>query len=312
MARMPNVKKRIWFSATVVTWPNCVLVGFSVGPCHCWRLKMFCASKRSCHVRLPPAPKLRWIGHVRERQRHAAHAVDAERERALLERGRRLRRIALEAGIDVEPALAGRVVDARCRRGRRRRRCSGRPSRGARRAGIPRCRSAASCWPAPPRTPPSVRKWLAAAERQLVAGRAGETPRTRVVAALPQRRLAVVLLDRAVVADRVGVEREEPGEPVAEAAIHLHFERMRLRLAERQVGVGQVRRARRTDAAGACAESSPTRTSGSTPAADTAPGRSSAATAKLLMKYGFVTFAVRKAFAAVFRVLLPSQYCSGR
>jgi hypothetical protein len=30
------------------------------------------------------------------------------------------------------------------------------------------------------------------------------------------------------------------------------------------------------------------------------------------MKYGFGTFAVRNAFAAVFRVLLPSQYCSGR
>jgi hypothetical protein len=30
------------------------------------------------------------------------------------------------------------------------------------------------------------------------------------------------------------------------------------------------------------------------------------------MKYGLVTFAVRKALAAVFRVPLPSQYCSGR
>ena len=58
---MLKVKKRIWLSATFVTWPNCVLVGFRFGPCHCWRLNTFCASMRSCHVRPPPAPKLRWI-----------------------------------------------------------------------------------------------------------------------------------------------------------------------------------------------------------------------------------------------------------
>ena len=39
------------------------------------------------------------------------HAVDPERERALLERGRNLGRILLEAGVGVEPAVSGRIVE---------------------------------------------------------------------------------------------------------------------------------------------------------------------------------------------------------
>src|SRR4029450_10762578 len=82
---------------------------------------------------------------------------------------------------------------------------------------------------------------VAFAERQLVAGGAGQTPRARVVATLPERRLAVVLFDGPVVTNRVGIEREEAGEALAQAAIDLHFERMCLRLAERQIRVRQVR-----------------------------------------------------------------------
>src|SRR6188768_1063771 len=48
---------------------------------------------------------------VRERQRHAAHPVDAEREGALLEGRGSLRRIPLEPRVDVEPAIARRVLD---------------------------------------------------------------------------------------------------------------------------------------------------------------------------------------------------------
>ena len=55
---------------------------------------------------------------------------------------------------------------------------------------------------APPATPPSFRNRRAAAERQLVAGHPGQAPWARVVAPLPERRLAVVLLDGAVVAHR--------------------------------------------------------------------------------------------------------------
>jgi hypothetical protein len=79
------------------------------------------------------------------------------------------------------------------------------------------------------------------------AGGAGETPRTRVVAALPECRRALVFLDGPVRTDRVEVERHESGESVAQATIHLHFERVRFRLADGQVGICQIReRAERT------------------------------------------------------------------
>src|SRR5688572_13884368 len=48
---------------------------------------------------------------VGKRQRHPAHAVDAEREGALLEGSRDPRRIAFESCVDVEPLLACRVIE---------------------------------------------------------------------------------------------------------------------------------------------------------------------------------------------------------
>ena len=237
---------------------------------------MFCASKRTCTRAAAAGAEAALDRQVREGQRHAAHAVDAEREGALLEGRGRLRRIALEPGIDVEPAIARRVVDVDVVEVAGEEDVLIAPVEERARLELPgagelpvareRGRHTAVGQPA-----------LAAAERQLVARRAGETPRARVVAALPERRLALVLFDRPVGADRVEVEREEAGQAVAQAAIQLDLEGVRLRLAERQVRVGQIRQPRRTDAADADAEWSPRRTSGSTPAADTAPGRWSAA-----------------------------------
>ena len=48
--------------------------------------------------------------HVQLQEVRSPHAVDAEREDALLEVRRSLRGIALEPGIDVEPAVERRVV----------------------------------------------------------------------------------------------------------------------------------------------------------------------------------------------------------
>src|SRR4051812_16195535 len=142
---------------------------------------------------------------VGKRQRHAAHAVDAEREGALLERRRRLGRVALEPGVDVEPALARGVVDVDVVEVAAKENILGPPVEE--RAGLELPRAGDLPVARQRRGDTTVGQHrLALAEGQLVARSPGEPPGARVVAALPERRLPLVLFHGAVDSDRVEVE----------------------------------------------------------------------------------------------------------
>ena len=159
-------------------------------------------------LELPPAAEVEVAHDVRVHQEHRgpAHAVDAEREAALLERRRLPAGVALEAGVDVEPglgqvdravALQGdlrvvlgdavqvaveeQVAPVEQRTGLVLERAAGLPS-------AEELRGHAAV----------VQERLGLAERQLVDRAAAETPRPGVLAGLPQRRLAVVGFDRPV------------------------------------------------------------------------------------------------------------------
>ena len=189
-------------------------------------------STRKLSDRRPPQRERPHEVQVHLDQVRSPDAVDAEREDALLEVGRPLRRIALEPGVDIEPAIERRVVardvvevavEEDVAPGEERARLV------FERAGhLPAAEDRGQHAGAP--------ELPAAAERDLGQAAGRDAVRAAVDVRLPQRRLAVELVQELQVADPVARVGRAQRVALVEPAREVDLDAVRRLLAERQVG----------------------------------------------------------------------------
>ena len=191
-------------------------------------------STRNCAVRRRAKPERPHEVQVQHLEVRPANALDTEGKLALLEVGRRLGGILLEPGVGVEPAIERRVVDGDVVQVAIEEDVAPTSRPPGWYSNVPPvCHPPTSGRP----QPPLFEEWLAAAERQLRHPVRAEAMRPAVRVRLPQVRRPIELVDRFQIPDLVARVADAGAEAVGEPAREVDLHAMRLRHAERQVGV---------------------------------------------------------------------------